>query len=372
MADSAAGRDEKRIATVNQATARRRRRLGFVLLFAAVAGVAILWSAPWAAKPKPVAIETVSAGPTTRVLAVNGRIAARRTVAVRTPVAGQIAEVLVFEGATAAAGAPLARLKDDAPRALAGQAEAALAAAEAQAAKARADVARAKALGSAAPKKTLEDALAALAVADAETRRFAAALDQAKSQWALYTLVAPFDGVTLSRAVEPGQFVDTQTTLITFADLADPLVETEIDELFSAAVAPGARVAVRPTGEATTLAGRVVFLSPEVDPSTGGRLARIVFDSPVALPPGLSVTANIVVEEAVSALTAPRAALVGAGATRTALVDVGGVAVLRTVAVKDWPAERLIVVEGLAAGDRLIVDPAGVMAGDAVEEAGGE
>ncbi|MBK8458126.1 MAG: hypothetical protein IPL47_14325 [Phyllobacteriaceae bacterium] len=105
-----------------------------------------------------------------------------------------------------------------------------------------------------------------------------------------------------------------------------------------------------PTGMGGTLAARIAWLAPEVDPSTGGLLARIAFDTPVALPPGLSVTANIVVEESADALTVPRSALIGGATGRTVFIDIGGFAARRAVTVKsgrpigcaslmDWPPE---------------------------------
>ncbi|MBK8458127.1 MAG: hypothetical protein IPL47_14330 [Phyllobacteriaceae bacterium] len=65
------------------------------LALAAAAGLS--WVKPWDVKPKSVVMETMTPGPVTRVLAVNGRVAARRTIAVRSPVAGEVVEVAAAE-----------------------------------------------------------------------------------------------------------------------------------------------------------------------------------------------------------------------------------------------------------------------------------
>lgn len=351
----------------------RRRRFisrGVLLGILAAAALAggVLYARPWAVRPIAVSVEIVAPGPLKRVLAINGRIAARRLVAVRSPLAGTLAAVGPGEGDTVAEGQELARLDDAVPRAQVAQAEAALVTAGLQSTRAQADVDRARALGANAPKKTLEDALSALAIARSDESRVAAMLEQARQTLGHYRLVAPLSGTVITRDAEPGQTVDTQATLFAVADLADTRVEADIDEIHAGAVRPGMPALMRPAGQDGALAGQVESLAATVDAATGGRMARLAFAVPVSLPPGLSVTVNITVAETDTGISVPRSAIVAPGGV---LVVTGGVATFRAVTVMAWPAERLEVTSGLAAGDRVIIDPSGIAPGDPVTEVRG-
>jgi hypothetical protein len=88
---------------------------------------------------------------------------------------------------------------------------------------------------------------------------------------------------------------------------------------------------------------------------------KITPDAALTAPVGLTVTANVVVDDT-TALTVPRAALQG-GAV---FVLVGKAARLTPVTVIEWPAARLIVTEGLAEGDAVIVDATGLTDGQIV------
>jgi hypothetical protein len=79
---------------------------------------------------------------------------------------------------------------------------------------------------------------------------------------------------------------------------------------------------------------------------------------------GLTVTANIIIEDRPLALTIPRSAMVAGPAV---FVLVAGHAVKTAVEVIDWPAARLIVTKGLSVGDAVIVTAAGLTDGQAVK-----
>ena len=104
--------------------------------------------------------------------------------------------------------------------------------------------------------------------------------------------------------------------------------------------------------------------TPETD--TGGRAIKIDFDTPVDLPVGLTVNANIVVSRIDAALTLPRRAVVTDGTTSHVLMIVDGKATERPVSFADWPADRVVVTDGVAAGDVVILDPTVVKPGQSV------
>ena len=116
--------------------------------------------------------------------------------------------------------------------------------------------------------------------------------------------------------------------------------------------------------------GKVSFVSPVVDADTGGLAVKIAFAEPQAAPVGLTVTANIVVDQRAAAISVPRAALATEGGEQSVFVLEGEKAKRVPVEVIDWPADRLIVTDGLKAGDRLITDADNMVDGQTVKLVG--
>jgi RND family efflux transporter MFP subunit len=351
-----------------------RRRLGWLLAALVVVaglGLYLAISRPWSPRPVAVAMETIARGPVSQVLAVNGRVAARRSVILRSTVQARLVSVSADIGDAVITGQIIAELDDVQPKAQVAQAEAALEAGMVRRDQASTSLERARALKDNVTRATLADAEAELAAAENEVSRLQALVDQARSQLDQYVFRAPFDGVILSRAAEQGQIVDAQSELFTIADLRELVVETDVDELYSSQIRTGLAALLKPAGGTAALSGTVTFAAPTVDPETGGRAIKIGFDNPVSLPIGLTVNANIVVAENPDALSIPRAALRTEGTRAYVLVDAGGVATARDVSFVDWPAERLEITAGLEAGERVILEPDRVKLGQAVSAAGG-
>lgn len=345
-----------------------RLRKGWVaiaLVIAAAAAYAAI-ERPWEARQATVATETLAPGPVTQVLAINGRIAALKSVTVRAAVSAQAMAFYADEGERVAADKVLVTLDTALADAQVEQAKAALEAQQARQRQAQGALGRARALGSIGPRADLEDAALALEGAQQDTVRFQAALDQAEKQVAQYTIKAPISGVVLARGVDQGQMVDPQTELFVIADMSALVVETDIDELYSAHVREGLRALLRPIGSSVARGGKVVFAAPTVDSATGGRKIKIAFDDAVDLPVGLTVNVNVIVKEVDRALSLPRSAIVTEGAQSHVVVIANGVAERRDICFDDWPSERVIVTEGLYAGDIVILEPAAVKPGEKV------
>lgn len=350
---------------------RRRRRLTFpvvLLLMLVAAGASYVFLArPWEPKPILVATEQINLGPVSRVLAVNGRVAAKHSVAVRSSVPGQVLEVLAVEGDFVTAGQVIAKLDGTQSRAQVAQAQAALDGGMISLRQAQLNADRAQALGENVPRKTMQDADLSLTAAKHEVERLKGVLDQAQSQLAQNDVRAPLSGAVLARSVDPGQVVDTQSTLFTVADTTQLVVQTDVDELYSAQIHTGLRAVLLPAGASATFGGKVTFAAPVVDTTTGGRKIEISFDSSTSLPVGLTVTANIIVDEQPSAISVPRGAVVIVDGGSAVYLLQNGKVVRRSVTVVDWPATRVLVKTGLSAGEQLIIDPTGLSGGETVQ-----
>lgn len=345
-------------------TAPRRswKFLGWASAVVAAIGVgAIILFGPWRAAGTTVQTEIMAPGPVTLVLAVSGKIAPSDQVQIRAAVAGTVQEVLASEGTVVASGDVLARLDPSQQEAIVRQAASALGQGRILQQQAKITYARNRELGSLVARSKLEDSKLAVEGADQDVARLTALLDQATIQLGRFTLRAPIAGTITARSVDPGQLVDTATVLFTLADTGALLVETDVDEAYATRIAIGQEAALQLVGSRETLSAKVVFVSPRVDPETGGLAVKLAPDVALAAPIGLTVTANIVVSRQ-EALTVPRTALQGDAVFR--LID--GHAMLTPVKVTDWPAARLIVTEGLAAGDLVITDSTGLSDGAAV------
>jgi RND family efflux transporter MFP subunit len=311
-------------------------------------------------RPPLVPVEIATPAPVTRVLAVNGRIAAVRSVDVRATVSGRLATLAVAEGDAVDTGQVLAEIDAEAQSAVVRQAVAALDAALVAQDQARETYDRLLALGTNVARSTLETEARAVQSAVQEVARMTAILDQARVALRNHTIRAPLGGTVLVLNVEEGQTVDPSTPLMTLADLGELVVEADVDEAYATQIARDQPAVLLLAGETGTRDGHVSFVSRRVDTATGGFAVKIAFDDPVAAPVGLTVATNIVVERREAALTVPRTALeTGAQGTGVFLVR-DDTARFVPVSVVDWPAARLIVTDGLSEGDVLIVDAAGI------------
>ncbi len=329
---------------------------------------AALWYfQPWVSKGLPVTVETVTPSPLTRILAVNGQIAPLHQVDVKPVVGGEVFAVLVDEGELVAAGDVLARIESTQQQAAVRQALAGLDAGLVAQGQAQADYVRAKALGGNITRAALEDAESAQKTADQEVARLTALMQQAEIELENYTILAPLAGTILSRDAEMGQVVDKATVMFSMADLGQLVVETDVDETYATRVTPGLAAVLQLTGGIEKLDGSVSSVAPKVDAATGGLAVKIAFDAPVAAPVGLTVTANIIVDQEDAAISVPRAAVVSDVTGSVVYIAVAGIAERRAVTVVDWPAVRIEVTSGLRAGDVVITDATGVSDAAAID-----
>ena len=332
---------------------------GFVV---AVGLSALAYMTLWPAAPPLVAVEVAALAPVTRILAVNGRVAAVRPVDVRSVASGNLTELMVAEGDVVAAGQPLAQVDTAAQNTVLRQAVAGLDAALVAQTEATETYARAKALGTNIARAVLEADARAVQSADQEVARQTALLDQAQVALDNLTIRAPIAGSVLQLQVEAGQIVGPTLPLLTLADLGDIVVAADVDEAYATQIALQQTAHLQLAGESEVRDGHVSFVSDRVDVTTGGLAIKMTFDAPTKAPIGLTVVANIVVDQRDAALTVPRTALAGGDV----YVVTDGKAARRALSVVDWPADRLIATSGLAVGDVVITDASGVTDGQSV------
>jgi HlyD family secretion protein len=314
--------------------------------------------------PAAVTCSAVEAAQIDETIDVSGVIAPppRLQATVSSPIAGRIARVFVEEGDHVEAGALLAMIEDPALPAGSLEAKAGVAAAEAAKAAADVEVARQERLVTTGigTRKDLDDAKAKAATTAAELAGARARSGLASSQLSRREIRAPQAGVVLRMHRRAGETVDG-TGASPIADIAD----IKMLELH-AQTAPGSlgrlhenlTASVRVLGNDAAISGTVVRVAPAVDPVTLLGIVRIALASSEGVKVGTSATAQIAVATRPGIripATALRRSMVG---DDEVVVCANGIAKVKTVKVGIRGDKGVAILEGLAAGDRVVTEHA--------------
>jgi len=344
------------------------------LVAAALLALGLVAALAWAFWPRPPAVDVIEIrrAPATRLLAVNGNIRPRLSVAVQAPVSGTLTALPLDVGDSVSAGALLARIDDAPQRAAIAEAQAAVATQRAILAQARRDAVRFEALGDFTTRQRREQARLAVEEGEQELRRRLAAVTQTREVRARYELLAPFSGIILERPVDPGQTIGADTVVYRLADLTAPEVTAEVDEIYAAELAPGGAALVGLPNLPAPLRARIIHIEPRVDPATGSREVRLRIADPLTTAPaGLTVAVNLIVDRVPAAVSIPRSAILQAESNpRVRIVDAGGRVTEQSIRFRDWPAASVIVTHGLRPGMRILADPAAASPGARVRPRG--
>ena len=334
-------------------------------------------------RPPAVEVAETSREDVTRVLAVTGRVRPRQINQVRPLAPGRLTALPKEEGDPVRHGEVLARVDDREAQAAVAQARAEVQAQSNELEQARRDLARFERLfaDGLVPEDRLEQSRLAVDRGREELARLREAVTEAEARLDDYVLTSPLDGRVLRRPVDPGQIVDTSTVLYEIATREDPWVEAQVDEIYLPKLSEGMTARVASPGRHDLVwTTRVVLLGNRVDPETGSATVRLAFDGAAPdLPAGLSLDVNLTVARHPDAVTVPRAAVAdldgepwvltveGSGAGSGAQYrSATPVTHRRPVRVIDWPAERVVVLEGLEAGETVVLTPRDVPVGVAV------
>jgi HlyD family secretion protein len=185
-----------------------------------------------------------------------------------------------------------------------------------------------------------------------------AALDAANARLAQTTILAPADGVVLSRDVEPGDVVQPGRVVMTISRDGPTRLSVQVDEKNLALLRVGQRAAA--SADAFPLErfdAKVTFIAPAVDASRGTIESQLEVDHPPSyLRPDMTVSVVI------DAGTRDNVLLVRGGAVRDAstmspfvLVVQGNRAVRRSVKLGSRTGESVEIVSGLQDGEVVVV-----------------
>lgn len=293
----------------------------------------------------PVAAEIASPGELQVMIRGSANLRAREQVEVLPKQGGIVASVRVEEGARVSAGQVLATLDDEQWTLQARQSEA-----RAQAAL---DVAeRARALQA---QGLMADQEVERLSSDAEVA--AADLELARLTVRNASIVSPIGGTVTHRYVEQGQLVTSNTPAFAVADLDRLELQVAVPEREAVRVEEGQPARLRIQEATGDITAQVVRIRPVVDPQSGTVqvTVEVEADRDSRLRPGQFVNVDIVTETLSDRITVPRTAVLVDGAAPRIYLVRGGQAQEQVVTLGLSQGDRVEIVEGLAAGDTVVV-----------------
>ena len=366
----------------------------------AVAGVVVLAAAgAWFAlgRDKPLEVRTsevVAIGnggaSSASVLDATGYVVARRMATVSAKITGKVREVLIEEGMRVEAGQVMATLDPvdaDAQRDLANSqlaaAQSQIAGAQAQLKEAEANAAR---LSTLVAQKLVSRAQYDQAVASRDALRAQLATAQRNAQVARDSLHiasngvdntivrAPFAGVVIAKAAQPGEIVSplsagggyTRTGIGTIVDMESLEVEVEVGEAFIGRVKPGMPTdTVLNAYQDWKIPGKVIAIIPAADRGKATVKVRVGLDAkgdPRIVPDmgarvGFLEEAKPAQPDAKPGVLAPANAIVQRGGKDVAFVVEGEQAMQRDVKLGRSLGDDREVLSGLSGGDAVVLDP---------------
>jgi Cu(I)/Ag(I) efflux system membrane fusion protein len=171
------------------------------------------------------------------------------------------------------------------------------------------------------------------------------------------TLVAPFDGVVLTKNVVEGQRVMPGVELYRLADLRTVWIEGDVFQQDLASVHAGSRAHFELDAyPGQHLMGRVSFVYPTVDTASRAGRVRVTAANPTfRLRPGMYATLYFDAPVGRSVLAVPRQAVVMTGERNLVFVrDSSGMLAPREVVLGTQNDQRVEVLKGLAAGETIV------------------
>lgn len=343
-----------------------------VIVGAMTALAPLIAPAPAAAdEPVLVVVDAVRSEPLSETVPVIGRLVALESGDIATRVPGTVAQVAVRVGERVKAGAVLATLiadrataERDLRAAEVAAAEAAVASARARLALKRQEVGRLDSL-KASPafgearyldlRQEVQIAEAELAQAEATVAPVRAQLRLAEIALADSTIRAPYDGVVTRRFADVGAYLQTGAPVASLID--DQLLEVEADVPAPrlAGLTSGAGVQVQIDDSRVPASVRAVLPVENTQTRTRTVRFRTALDAIHDRAANRAVTVHIPAAPRREALTVHKDAILYRAGQTQVFRAADGHAALQTVRLGDATFERFEVLDGLTAGDVVII-----------------
>lgn len=320
--------------------------IGMLALLAACGGQPQAPAGAQAQKPQPVLVHTVAASEWVDRIQALGTARANESVTLTAKTAETVARVNFSDGQQVEAGAVLVEMTDRTEVAQLKEAQAAYSEAEKQYERLRGLVKQGTVTQSQVDQQ--------LAARDSARARMEAIRVRLSDR----VVTAPFAGVLGFRTVSPGTLVQPGTVITTLDDITTIKLDFSVPETFLAALAPGQAIDAKSAAyPGQVFKGVVTSLDSRVDPLTRAIVVRAQIPNPERLlKPGMLMSVEVI-NRPRNSLSVPEVSL---SALRERMfvyrVDAQNVAHEIEVRIGSRRTGEVEIVEGLAAGDRVVTD----------------
>ena len=346
-------------------------RPGWRWRFAGAGGVLVLAAVAWmlvrphagastsdkdtAAAPLVTVVSPARAAVTSTV-SLTGLISARNDMPIGNEGdASRISEVLAEAGDRVRKGQVLARLNPITAQSLLDNAEASLDELRANAAAAQSEWARAQQGEDIFSKEESERRRTTALTAQARVKAGEAQVRDAQNKLAHTVIVAPTDGIVLTRSAEVGQIaVPGSTVLFHLARDAQIEMRGQVAEQDVPRLALGQSATVRLDGVSKSFTGTIWQIGAVIDAGTRQGTVRIVLPADQNLRPGAFARADIDVGSATGVLLPQTAVLSDEQGNYVLIVDKDNKLERRAVTVGGARSEGLLVSQGLNGSERVV------------------
>lgn len=364
--------------------------LALALLATACGGTAPVESTTAVSDAAPIELRIEILQPTTRKseTALIGSVAAQKRITVSARILSNITAVPVAEGQFVKAGQSVIELDQREMQAALTAAQAARAEADSAIAAAKQAVAAAQAqldlaavthgryeelLGKKSVSQQEYDQAAARlrgaeaavqmarsqkAQAEAKRAQAEAGIAQAETRLQYARITAPVSGYVVKRLVDPGAMAAPGTPLLEIEQAGGYRLEVGVPESQLGSLSTGQTLPIEidALGEDGPTGARIVEIIPAVDPGSRTFVAKLALPAHPGLRSGLYGRAFLPGAEQ-TILTVPLSAVVSRGQLRSVFVVEGDRIVRRLVTLGAAADDRVEVLSGLEAGDRVALDP---------------
>ena len=359
----------------HKVTMTRRTTPPLALALALLAGCGAPQQPPQ--QPPKVGVVTLTEQSVELTTDLPGRVAASEISEVRPQIGGVIRRRLFTEGSLVKAGQVLYEIEDAPYRAALGKAQGDLARARAgiESTRLQADRYRDLVKINAVSRQDYDNALAAAQQAAADVAAQQSAVESARVNLGFTRIRAPISGrigrsfYTRGALVQTGQdsplatIMRTDTVYVDVTQSAAQILDLR-DALASGGLSRENRDSGRvrlilPNGKTYPIEGRLQFAEISADPDTGSVTLRASFPNPDGLLlPGMFVRARLIEGVRQKAILAPQQGISRdpRGRATALVVNAGNKVELRQVKAERTVGDKWIIIDGLKAGDRLIVE----------------
>ncbi|MCP5243151.1 MAG: efflux RND transporter periplasmic adaptor subunit [Burkholderiales bacterium] len=214
--------------------------------------------------------------------------------------------------------------------------------------------------------RSYDNAVADLMITEAALHALKARVQQAELDLSYATVKAPIDGITGRSQISEGALVAANSSVLTTMTQISPiwvrfsfsdnelarfngrLNEDNVEEV----------ILVLPDGSEYSVRGTINFAASEIDPLIGTQQLRATFENPDRrLLPGKFVRVRVVSGQTDDVFLLPQVAVMTSDLGRYVyVIDHDNVIAARQITVGEWIGKDWIILDGLQAGDRVIVN----------------